>query len=219
LSEESYFRLSGALMLVVVTTSLVSGILAGVFGVELNAFDVETTLTNVAKNSTPHVLGLIIEIVSSIATVALAGVLYLVFKSTNKVGALTGSLWLSASAIVLAVHNQWNLALAWVAKDYAVATGAQKLAVVESARSMLLTGKWGVTIAATFLLLGILVYSLILVSSLSKKVGWFGVIASILGIVGAWIGWFDPSLQYVGFGLFMPMILWEYAFGIWLMRK
>ncbi len=206
-------------MLVVVTTSLVSGILAGVYGVELNAFDVETTLASVAKNSTPHVLGLVIEIASSIATVALAGVLYLVFKSINKVGALTGSLWLSASAIVLAVHNQWNLALAWVAKDYAIATGAQKLAIAESARSMLLTGKWGVTISATFLLLGILTYSLILVSNLSTKVGWFGIIASILGIVGAWIGWINPSLQYAGFALFIPMILWEFTFGIWLIKK
>jgi hypothetical protein len=60
---------------------------------------------------------------------------------------------------------------------------------------------------------------LILVSKLSKKVGWFGIIASFLGLIAAWIGWIDPSLQYVGFALFIPMILWEFAFGIWLIRK
>jgi hypothetical protein len=217
--EENGFRKSGILMLVVVITSLASGILAGIYGVELNAFDVETTLTNVGENSTEHIAGLIVEIVSSIATIALAGVLFNTFKSYNKGQALIGSLWLIASAIVLAVHNQWNLSLTWTAKDYALATGAQKIAIIETARSMLLTAKWGVTISATLLLLGIFTYSLILVSKLSKKVGRFGIVASLIGLIAAWIGWFNPGLQTLGFALFVPMILWEFTFGIWLIQK
>lgn len=219
MTGENSFRSSGVLMLVVVSTSLVSGILAGIYGVELNAFDVETTLANVGSNSGEHVLGLIVETVSSIVTVALAGVLYLAFKDLNRVQAIIGSLWLSASGIIIAVHDLGNFALAWIAGDYAIAAGSQQLAIASIARSMLLTGKWGVTVGSTFLLLGIFAYSLILISRFSKSIGWFGIVASALGFFAAWIGWIDPSLQYVGFALFLPLIIWEFTFGIWLLRQ
>ncbi len=219
MEEENVIKLSGFLMLVVAITALASGVLAGMYGVELNAHDVETTLANVDKYPTQHIVGLIVEVVSFIATVALAGTLYLGFKSFNKVQAMIGSLWLSASGIVLAVHDMGNFGLPWIARDYAVTTGAHKLAIAAVARSMLLTGKWGVTIGSTFLVLGIFTYCVILISKLSKSVGWFGIVASVLALIAAWIGWFNPSLQYVGFALFVPMLLWELIFGIWLVRK
>jgi len=216
-------RLSGILWLISVIAVLISLIIVLRFDIALNPSELNSdvmgkTLQNVTKSSTAHIIELVFDELSDIAIVVLAALLYLGFSKQSRAGALAGSACLLAGGIILAAHNMGNFALTWIAKDYVLATGTKALALEVAASSMLLTAKWGVAIGSFFFVLGVLIYSVI-VTQLSKSVGWLGVIGSILAFIAIPIGWLGPQLQMISVSLYLPLIIWEVTFGIWLIRK
>lgn len=219
-------RLSGVLWIVAVVSVIASLAIVLSYDITLNANDIVKQLHNVNAYAGAHTLELLFDEVSFIAMVAVAAPLFIIFSSYNKGLALLGSLLLAAGATVGAVHDMGNFALTSLAADYVNATATQAATLEAIARSTLITAKWGVNIAATFIVLFTLVYSLILMSerALPRLLGAAGVVASVLGLasvsiaVVAGMGESSPMLEQLGYALYLPLMLWQLTFGIWLLR-
>ncbi len=209
-------KLTGILWLLVVVTVFTALIITLVYDITLNPGDMENTLQNVAKHSTPHIIELIFDTLSDVLLITTSVLLYKLFNKNTK--ALIGSVWIGVGGIILAAHNMGNFAVTWMAKKYVLATGAEAVALKTSAYSVLLAAKWGVTIGSFFFVLGVLMYSVLILKS-SKLMGWFGIIAGILALPAMAVGWVSPALEMLSYRLYMPMLIWQVAFGIWLIRE
>ncbi len=212
-------RVSGILMLFSVITVFIALIITLQFDIALNPSELGSevmgkTLQNVAKFSKAHIAELIFDELSDFAIV-LAALLYIVFRNYNRAGALAGSVCFLAGGIIMAAHNMGNFALTRIANDYVVATGAQAATLEIAANAMLLTAKSGVPIGSSFIVLGVLLYNIV-VTQVSRFIGWFGIIGSILAFIAIPLGWISPQLEMISISLYFPMMIWEILFGIWL---
>lgn len=211
-------RLSGILVLVMLVTVAVSGAIAA--SVPLNYDEAANTLRNVAERSGQHMADIFFDLLSYIAMVFLAGALYLAFKSYNQTLAILGTLGLAAAGTILAVHDMINFAITHIAKDFVTASGAEAVALQAVGGSMIITAKWGVTVGYTFFALGVLAYSVLMVSSkaVPRALGWLGIVASVLTL-STWLPLIDKDLEPIAMALFIPMMLWELSLGIWLLLR
>jgi len=210
--------LAGILWLTSVVAALIALVIVIVFDVSTLNPEVETTLRKIAQNSGAHIVELLFDILSGIALVAAAAPLYVIFSQYDRTLALMGSYLFVGYGIIVAVHDMENLALTWVAEAFVEASATEATALALIGQSLILTAKWGVSIFVVFILLGAFVYSYLLVANqLSKLVGWFGVIAGVLGLVAVPLQLIDPTLEEIGFLLFLPFLIWQFVFGGYLL--
>ena len=217
---EKIKKVSGILILFSVITVFIALIITLQFDIALNPSELGSeimgkTLQNVAKFSKAHVTELIFDELSDFAIVAFAALLYIVFSKYNRAAALVGSVCFLAGGIIMAAHNMGNFALTRIANDYVAATGTKADTLEVAASAVLLTAKSGVPIGSAFIVLGVLLYGIV-VTRVSKFVGWFGIIGGILALIAIPIGWISPQLEMMSIRLYFPMMIWEILFGIWL---
>jgi hypothetical protein len=215
-SNTGISRLSGVLMLLFLIVTVASGAVA----VPLVHGEVVNTLNAINENPAGHQASLVLDWVSYITLIALAGTLYLLFRSHNQTLALLGTLFLVAASAILIVHDMTNMALTPIARDFVTTSGAEAVALQTVGVSMIITAKWGVSIGFTCFALGTLMYSVLIVSSegLPRALGWLGIVASVLTF-GTWLAQIDEGLNLVGMALFIPMMLWLLGLGIWLLVR
>jgi len=113
-----------------------------------------------------------------------------------------------------------NFVLLEVAQNLLSATGTRAVTLETSAQSIILVSNLGVTIGLAFLVLAHLAYSILFVSSkaLPRPLGWLGVVASVIGIVGALLGLVITDLLFILTGGIIIVMLYEIVLGIWLLR-
>lgn len=139
ISEEMLARWSGLLLLLVLVTSFAAAGLASSVGeYHVERDEVPDVLQRVADNQGTHVAEIGFDLVSWVATVVLAAVLYPTFVSRERVWALLGMLGLTAGGIVLAVHDIPNFVLTSVADRFVTATDAEAV-VLETTGSFVLS--------------------------------------------------------------------------------
>jgi hypothetical protein len=203
-------------MLLYIITTIVSGPVA----VPLVFNDVTNTLNAINVNPVRHQASLFLDWISYITLIALAGVLYRLLRSSKQTLALLGTLFLVAASAILIVHDMINMALTPIAQDFVTAIGAEAVALQTVGGSMIVTAKWGVSIGFTCFALGTLMYSVLIISSyvLPRVFGWLGIIASCLTL-GTWLPRIDEGWDPVAMALFLPMVLWLFGLGIWLLLK
>lgn len=210
--------LAGILWLISVFAVIISIVIVIVFDFSLLDPEVETTLRKVAQNPAAHIIELLFDILSGLALLAAAAPLYVVFSKYNKALSLIGSYLFVGGGIIIAVHDMENLALTWVADAFVQADAVEATTLVLIGQSMILTGKWGVSIFTVFIMLGVIIYSYLLVANqLSKLVGGLGIIAGVFGLIGVFPPLIDPSLEVIGFLLFLPYLIWQFVFGGYLL--
>ena len=209
-------KLTGILWILVVVTVFTSLAITLQYDITLNVGDMEKTLQNVAKFPIPHIIDLVFDVISNTLLIIVGVLLYFVFKKETK--ALFGSLWFIIGGSIMVIHNMGNFAVTWIARDYVLATGAEAAALKASAYATLLTAKWGVSLASFFFVLGVIIYSSIIIKS-SKFVGWFGIIAGLLALPALMVVWISPEFEMLSYRLYGPMLIWQITFGLWLMRK
>lgn len=216
-------KITGWLWIVSVISVFIAIIIVLRYNIALNPSEIgsemmATTLSQIAMHSGAHIIELVFDELSDLALILLSPLLYLGLNKYNKALALLGSVSFVVGGTILAAHNMGNFALTWLAKDFVMATGAAAISLQSASAAILLTAKWGVAIGSIFFVSGILFYSL-LVKEMSSPLGWFGIVASILAYIAIPLSWASPALEEVSMNLFMPMIIWETAFGIWLIRS
>jgi hypothetical protein len=215
-SNAGICRLTGALALLF----LIPTVLSGVVAVPLVDDDVANTLREISNNSTGHRASLVLDWVSYIAMIGLAGSLYVLFQSRQKALALLGTLFLVSASSVLIVHDMINMALTSVAKLSVTAGAEEAVALQAIGASMITTAKWGVSTGFTCFAVGTLLYSALMVISgaLPRALGWLGIVASVL-TMGTWLPRIDDGLDPFAMALFVPMILWLLGIGFWLLLR
>ena len=212
-------KVSGLLLIVSVVTVFVALIITLANNITLMDREIGQTLMNVNANELAHIVELGFDVVSSLALIVAAVTLFLSLQAFGVTLAAAGSALLAAGGTILVVHDMGNFALTWVAREYAAAPGANSAALESLARAMVITAKWGVTLGAIHIVLGVLAYSvLLLTSNRARILGFLGILGSILALIATVPAWIDPAWEQLGYSLFFPFMIWEIAFGIWLLR-
>ena len=110
--------------------------------------------------------------------------------------------------------------LGTVALKFVSATGAEAVALETLGRALIMAEDWGLKIGLVFFALGWLMYGILFVSSgaVPPVLGWCAVVAGILAVVGRWLALVGPDVGLVAIS-FVPMMLFEPVFGIWLLFR
>ena len=213
-------RLLGVMFIFVAVASLLSGLLLGSLNYTLIGppDNISETMTNISDNPTTMQMSIVGELITAIGIVLLALLLYTTLKKQNKIIALWAfGLWIG-EAIMLAVREISAFALLYTSQEY-VKAGAPDSSYFQTLGSLFYEStQFGYSVLMVFYCLGgILFYYLFLKSKYVPMVlPLWGIIAASLGFIGTLIGLFDYDVpMYV----FLPILPFELAIGIWLMVK
>jgi hypothetical protein len=155
-------QLCGFLYLFILLTSVLSKFMAGT---PLDPGDVSSTLGAVAEGGRRFQISIVLDLVSHVSVVALAGALYLAFSPHNRSLALLGTLWRVAEGVIIALNELNNVVLLAVAQKFVSATGAEAVTLETLGRALIVAEDWGLKIGLAFFALGWLMYGILFVSS------------------------------------------------------
>jgi hypothetical protein len=208
-------RLCGFLFLFILLTTMLSKSMAGA---PLDPEDVSNTFGAVTEGGKRFRLSVVLDLVSHVSVVALAGALYPAFSPHNRSLALLGTLWRVAEGTIIAFTELNNVVLLAVAQKFVSATGAEAVALEAIGRTLILAEDWGYKIGLAFFALGWLMYGILFVSTgaVPPVLGWWAVVASLLAVVGRWLALVSPDVGLVAIS-FVPIMLFEVVFGVWLL--
>jgi len=210
-------QLCGFLYLFILLTSVLSKFMAGA---PLDPEDVSNTLGAVAEGGKRFQISIVLDLVSHVSVVALAGALYLAFSPHNRSLAFLGTLWRVAEGVIIAFNEVNNVVLLAVAKKFVSATGAEAVALETMGRTLIVAEDWGLKIGLAFFALGWLMYGILFVSTgaVPSTLGWWGAVAGLLAVVGRWLALVGPDVGLVA-ASFAPIMLFEVVFGVWLLFR
>ncbi|MGY5859007.1 MAG: DUF4386 domain-containing protein [Candidatus Thorarchaeota archaeon] len=216
-------RTTGLLFLVVLLTSAVSG---AFWSTPLEPSDTASALTAIANGPALFRANIVIDLISHVCIIALAGALFLSFNSYSKSFAVFGTLWRVVEGIILVLTETVNSVLLIIAQDYVSASGTEAVALETLGRTLLIVEQWSYAIGMIFFALGSLMFAILFVTknAISLTIGRLGVIASLLAVVQTWVGLAIPefligsSTNPLLLIFFLPMIIYEIILGVWLLR-
>jgi hypothetical protein len=215
LARISIGQLCGFLFLFILLTSALSKFMAGA---PLDSDDVPKAFSAVTEGIRKFRTSIVIDLISHISIIALAGLLYLAFSPYNKSLALVGTLWRVAEGTIIALNEVNGILFLVVAQRFASATGAEGVVLETIGRTLIHAEDWGLKIGLTFLALGHLLYAILFVSSgaVPLALGWFGIVASILAAGGILLNLINPNLSMISFFALIP---YEFVLGVWLLLR
>ncbi|MGY5873799.1 MAG: DUF4386 domain-containing protein [Candidatus Thorarchaeota archaeon] len=216
-------RTCGFLFLFVLLTSAVSG---GLWATPLEPADTAGALTAIADGVVQFRSSIIIDLISHVSIIALAGALFLSFSSYSKSLALIGTLWRVVEGIILALNELVNSVLLIVAQDFVSASGTEAVALETLGHTLLITEQWSYGIGMAFFALGSLLFGILFVikQAVPRTLAWLGVVASLIAVAETWLGLAIPTLLFGASSnplllvLFLPIMIYEVILGIWLLR-
>ena len=210
-------RLLGAAFLIVVFTSLSAGLIQNS---AVGSGDISEILVNISSKLTLYRISILVDMVTSLGVVALAGLLFIVLNKQSKVMAIIALGWWLSEAMSLALSKTGSLALIPLSLDY-VKAGMPELSHYQTLGDFL---HFGVVVGQgqTFHMFfycagGILWYTLFYKSKyIPRIISLFGLAAVILaafGIVFEFFGYDVPIYAY------LPILPFELTIGTWLMLR
>ena len=208
-------RVCGFLFLFILVTNAASV----AFGNEVGEVDSNAKLQKINDDPNKFQISVILAIISHASIIALAVLLFIVFSQYNPI---LGVVWVvfRIGESLLLIYNEINF---WeflnLAKDYAVAGNAEKIVLGDLGNVILQTKNSGFTLAMTLLAIGALAYAFLFITSgvVPSFIGYLGLAASVLSIVGSGLKLVVPGLGVVFTIGFMLMMLFEVIFGGWLL--
>jgi hypothetical protein len=219
LSKISAGQVCGFLYLFILLTSALS---KGLAGAPLDPGDASGTLGAVAEGGRRFRSSVALDLVSHAAIFALAGALYLTFSPYNQSLALVAMLWRAAEGTILTLNEVSSAVLLAVAQKFVSATGAEAVSLETLGRALMVADEWGFKTGLAFFALGSLLYGILFLSSgaVPPVLGWWSVAAGLLAVAGTWLALFIPALPVVlKTATFVPIILFELVFGVWLLFR
>ena len=212
-------NLCGFLYLFVLLTSVLSKLMAGA---PPDPEDMSNSLGAVAEGGKRFQISIALDLVSHASVVALAGALFLAFNPYNRSLALIAMLWRVAEGTIIAFNEVNNAVLLAVAKKLVSASGDEVVSLETLGRALIVAEDWGFKIGLAFFALGSLLFGILFVSSgaVPPALAWWGAIAGLLAVGGRWLALFSPNVPVVlETASFVPIILFEVVFGIWLLLR
>jgi hypothetical protein len=218
-SEVTIGQVSGFLFLFILLTTVLSQFMARD---PIDSEDVPRTLGAVAERGQKYRLSIVIDLVSHVSIIALAGALYLTFSPFNQSLALLGTLWRAAEGTIIAFSEIFNIVLLSVGRKFVSAEGAEARTLEMMGETIITAENGGHTIGLAFFALGSLIYAILFVSTgtVPLALGWWGIIASLLASIGIWATLIKPNVPVALKTItFLPIIPYEVVLGIWLLLR
>ena len=213
-------RLLGMMFVFVAVASLLGGLLLSSLSYTHIGppENISETMIKISDNPTTMQMSIVVELITAIGIVLLAVLLYTTLKKQNKIIALWAfGLWIG-EAIILAVREISAYSLLKVSQEF-VKAGAPDSSNFQAFGSLFYeSAQIGYAVLMVFYCLGgMLFYYLFLKSKyVPIVISLWGITAASLGFIGTLIGFFDYEVpMYV----FLPILPFELAIGIWLMVK
>jgi hypothetical protein len=216
-------RLLGVAFLLVIVTSLVSGLLIAA-GVGSGSSVIGTgrssqLLVDTSKHLTIVRIGVVGDLITSAGIIALAALLYIVLRGQSRVLALIALGWWLAEGIMMATSRIGALALTFLSSDF-VNAGSPAHSYYQSLGALLYNAVYmrGYTAHMLFYCLGGLLWYYLFYRSryVPRILSLFGIAAVAVGLVGIVAEFFNvdvPTLVYIPIGLF------ELVIGLWLLLR
>jgi hypothetical protein len=216
-SDRSAPRLLGAAFLVVVLTSLSSGLLrASVVG----SGGISDVLLQISRTVPLLRLTILDDLLTSLGVVVLAVLLYIVLNNQSRIIALVALGWWLAEAMALAISKAGTLALIPLSLEF-VKAGAPDHSYYQALGEFLYDGvdrQLGVTMHMFFYCVGgILWYSLFFKSRyIPRVISFFGLVAVSVALVGIVVELLGHDVSILAF---LPILPFELTIGAWLLIK
>jgi hypothetical protein len=213
-------RLLGMMFIIVALASLLGGTLL----MSLNYAgsgppdNISEIMIKISNNPTTMQMSIVVELITAIGILLLALLLYITLKNQNKIIALWAfGLWIG-EAVTLVVREISAFALLHVSQEF-VKAGAPDSSYFQTLGSLFYAStQFGYSVLMVFYCLGgILFYYLFLKSKRVPKVlSLWGIMAASLGFIGTLFVLFNYN---VPFYVFLPILPFELAIGLWLAVK
>jgi hypothetical protein len=219
-SDKSTPRLLGMMFVFVAVASLLGGLLLSSLSyTHIGPPDnISETMIKISDNPITMQMSIVVELITAIGIVLLAVLLYTTLKKQNKIIALWAfGLWIG-EAIILAVREISAFSLLKVSQEF-VKAGAPDSSNFQAFGSLFYeSAQIGYAVLMVFYCLGgMLFYYLFLKSKyVPIVISLWGITAASLGFIGTLIGFFD---YIVPMYVFLPILPFELAIGVWLMVK
>ena len=209
-------RLLGGAFLVVVLTSLVSGVL---LSAAVGSGSISDQLANLAGNTTTMRLSILAGLANAVGVVVLAVLLYVVLNGQSRIIALIAlGLWL-AEAVAYAISQFGSAGLIPLSLDF-VKAGASDPSYFQGMGLFLYEGvaKFGITLHMFFYCVGGLLWYGLLYRSrfIPTVIPAFGLAVVSLGLVGVLLQLLGNTVPIIAY---LPILPFELAVGAWLLVK
>ena len=215
-SDRDAPRLLGAAFLVVILTSLTSGLL---LDSAVGSGSMSEILVRISHNVDMMRISNVVDLVTSLGIVVLAVLLYVVLHKQNEIFALVAlGLWL-AEAAFLATSKVAAFALASLSLDF-VKAGSPAQSVYQVLGDSLYNGLYAQAYSVHmwfYCLGGMLWYGLFFRSRLiPRAISSFGLLAVSVALLGITLGFLGNDVRIVAY---LPILPFELAIGVWLVLR
>lgn len=201
--------ISSVLVAVFIIVAVVSGLLAGPAPQE-----VAQSLVRIDANKLLITLGLGAGIIIALFLIPVIPVLYLALRDVQHTYTLLASVIGGVGIVTSLLSSSTQYALVRLSDSYAVASAADRSAIVAASNAM--RGSANVSLTETGILFGVatILISLAMMKGVfSKWVGWIGIVAGILSLLGL-----IPSLSILFLVANVVYIIWFIGIGARLYR-
>ncbi len=211
--------LAGFLFLFIIVTLTASSQLGNKITFGGNDFDPDVKLQGIIEDPKRFRMSVYLAFVEHGSIIALAIAMFAAFSSYNL---LLGSVWLIARTVESLINfnsqkNYWGLLN--ISSQYSGASGAEKVAVSDSCRTIVETKNYRFSFAQVLFSIGTLSYSIVFVISaidVLSIIGWFGIIASLLYVFGNAIMVVKPKNKILASLGGLLIFIFEAVLGVWL---
>ena len=213
-------RLAGLFLLASVVLVWIALIIVMVGDVEISISDSERAFQQLTAGMSFHITELVFDVLSGFALIGFGAMLYLVLESRARAAALLSAVFIGVSGLIIAIHDMGNFSVAFLVRDWGATDETAQLALAAAVRSQLLTAKWGVTISAAALIVGMVILNGLFVRErgLPTVLGFVGLVAALCATVAMVPAWVNPELMQLGYVLYLPMLVWQVWLAIVLIR-
>jgi len=213
-----FIEISGFLFLFIIVVLIIA---TSKYGYEIfSELDSEAQLQRINENPQKFRTGTVLVIIEHVAIVSLAMTLFLAFSPFN---ILLGLVWVASRSTeglvqIYKKKNYWNLLN--IAEQYSLTSGADKEALVESALATLESKNSTFSFAQILFSVGTLAYSILFATNTTVVpviIGWFGIVASIIYLLGNAITRVRPNSRAVWNLGGLLIWIFELVLGGWLL--
>ncbi|NDJ76421.1 MAG: DUF4386 domain-containing protein [Chloroflexi bacterium] len=209
-------RLLGAAFLLVILTSLASGIL---HSSAVESEDIADILVEIEDNEALYRISIVAELANAAAILVLAMLLYTVLNGQNKIIARVALGWWLAEGITLAVSKLGAFALIPLSQDF-VSAGTPDGAYFQAVGEALYEGldRKGYTLHMLFYCLGGIGWYYLFFQSrfVPRPIAILGLVAAPVGLVGIVAEMLGTD---VSIAVYLPIGVFELAIGFWLLFR
>ncbi len=214
--------LAGFLFLFIIVTLTASSQLGNKITFGGSEFDPDAKLQGIVDNPKKFRMSVYLALIEHGAIIALAIVMFVVFGPSSLI---LGSVWLIARTVEGLINfnsqkNYWGLLN--ISRQYSDTSGAEKVAVSDSCRTIVETKNYRFSFAQLLFSIGTLSYSIVFVISgvvpgeVLSTIGWFGIVASLLYGLGNGIIIAKPKNLVVAQLGGLLIFIFEAVLGVWL---